>query len=123
LGHTAPCIWHHSRCGFARDDFEGCSFINGVGEHDRDDDCVGPIAKAHRKATCGYIRGLLEGSAVLDPDQLTDQLTMLADGATVTAMVTGSPRAANSAANAALALMDAATSFRRLPRHVGRAMA
>jgi len=93
---------------FSRSDFKGCCFINAVGEHDRLDNSVRPIAKAHRKATFVYIRSLLEGSALADPDQLADQLTILADGATVTAMVTGNPRTAGSAAKAALALMDAA---------------
>ena len=108
---------------FARDDFKGCSFINAVGEHDRDDDCVGPVAKAHRKATFDYIKRLLEGSAVIDRDQLADQLTMLADGATVTAMVTRSAGVAASAADAAVALLDAASSFRRVSKHIGRVMA
>ena len=93
---------------FSRSDFKGCCFINAVGERDRLDNSVRPIAKAHRKATFVYIRSLLEGSALADPDQLADQLTILADGATVTAMVTGNPRTASSAAKAALALMDAA---------------
>jgi AcrR family transcriptional regulator len=93
---------------FSRRDFKGCCFINAVGERDRLDKSVRPIAKAHRKATFVYIRSLLEGSALADPNQLADQLTILADGATVTAMVTGNPRSAGSAAKAALALMDAA---------------
>jgi AcrR family transcriptional regulator len=93
---------------FSRSAFKGCCFINAVGERDRLDNSVRPIARAHRKATFVYIRSLLEGSALADPDQLADQLTILADGATVTAMVTGNPRTAGSAAKAALALMDAA---------------
>ncbi len=93
---------------FSRSDFKGCCFINAVGERDRLDNSVRPIAKAHRKATFVYIRSLLEGSALADPNQLADQLTILADGATVTAMVTRNPRTARSAAKAALALMDAA---------------
>src|SRR5260370_13617087 len=93
---------------FSRRDFKGCCFINAVGEPDRFDNSVRPLAKAHRKATFAYIRSLLEGSALADPNQLADQLTILADGATGTAMVTGNPRSAGSAANAALALMDAA---------------
>jgi AcrR family transcriptional regulator len=108
---------------FARRDFKGCSFINAVGEHDRDDDCVGPIAKAHRKATCAYIKRLLEGSTVIDREQLANQLTMLADGATVTAMVSGSSGVALAAGKAAIALLDSVTSAQRVSKNAARVMA
>jgi AcrR family transcriptional regulator len=108
---------------FARHDFKGCSFINAVGEHDRDDNSVGPVAKAHRQATCAYIKRLLEGSTVVDRDQLANQLTMLADGATVTAMVTGRSGVAIAARQAAIALLDSASSYRRIGKSAGKVMA
>ena len=92
---------------FSRSDFKGCSFINAVGEHPLDN-CVRPIAKAHRQANFEYIRRLLEGSKLSNPDKLADQIAILADGATVTAMVTGNHTMAETAASAALALMDTA---------------
>lgn len=92
---------------FSRSDFKGCSFINAVGEHPLDN-CVRPIAKAHRQANFEYIRGLLAGSKISNPDKVADQITILADGATVTAMVTGNPKMADTAASAALALIDVA---------------
>ena len=92
---------------FSRSDFKGCSFINAVGEHPLDN-CVRPIAKAHRQANYEYIRRLLDGSKISDLDNLADQIAILADGATVTAMVTGNHRMAETAASAALALMDTA---------------
>ncbi len=92
---------------FSRSDFKGCSFINAVGEHPLDN-CVRPIAKAHRQANFEYIRRLLEGSKISNLDKLADQIAILADGATVTAMVTGNHTMAETAASAALALMDTA---------------
>jgi len=92
---------------FSRSDFKGCSFINAVGEHPLDN-CVRPIAKAHRQANFEYIRGLLAGSNISNLDQIADQIAILADGATVTAMVTGNPRMADTAASAALALVGVA---------------
>jgi AcrR family transcriptional regulator len=92
---------------FSRSDFKGCSFINAVGEHPLDN-CVRPIAKAHRQANFEYIRRLLDGSKISDLDKLADQIAILADGATVTAMVTGNQKMAETAASAALALMDTA---------------
>jgi AcrR family transcriptional regulator len=92
---------------FSRSDFKGCSFINAVGEHPLDN-CVRPIAKAHRQANFEYIRGLLGGSKISNLDKVADQIALLADGATVTAMVTGNPGMADTAASAALALIDVA---------------
>jgi len=92
---------------FSRSDFKGCSFINAVGEHPLDN-CVRPIAKAHRQANFEYIRGLLNGSKVSNLDKVADQIAILADGATVTAMVTGNHTTAETAAHAALAVMDVA---------------
>jgi len=92
---------------FSRSDFKGCSFINAVGEHPLDN-CVRPIAKAHRQANFEYIRGLLAGSKISNLDKIADQIAILADGATVTAMVTGNPKMADTAASAALALVDIA---------------
>jgi AcrR family transcriptional regulator len=92
---------------FSRGDFKGCSFINAVGEHPLDN-CVRPIAKAHRQANFEYIRQLLDGSKISNLDKLADQIAILADGATVTAMVTGNHTMAETAASAALAIMDTA---------------
>jgi AcrR family transcriptional regulator len=92
---------------FSRSDFKGCSFINAVGEHPLDN-CVRPIAKAHRQANFEYIRRLLDGSKISNPDKLADQIAILADGATVTAMVTGNHTMAETAASAALAIMETA---------------
>jgi AcrR family transcriptional regulator len=92
---------------FSRSDFKGCSFINAVGEHPLNN-CVRPIAKAHRQANFEYIRRLLKGSKISNLDKISDQIAILADGATVTAMVTGNHTMAETAASAALALMDTA---------------
>jgi AcrR family transcriptional regulator len=92
---------------FSRSDFKGCSFINAVGEHPLNN-CVRPIAKAHRQANFEYIRRLLKGSKISNLDKIADQIAILADGATVTAMVTGNHTMAETAASAALALMDTA---------------
>jgi AcrR family transcriptional regulator len=92
---------------FSRSDFKGCSFINAVGEHPLNN-CVRPIAKAHRQANFEYIRRLLKGSKISNLDKIADQIAILADGATVTAMVTGNHTMAEIAASAALALMDTA---------------
>jgi len=92
---------------FSRSDFKGCSFINAVGEHALDN-CVRPIARAHRQANFDYIRRLLEGSGVANIDKLADQIAILADGATVTAMVTGDQTMAETAASAAISLMNSA---------------
>lgn len=97
---------------FSRSDFKGCSFINAVGEHPLDN-CVRPIARAHRQANFEYIRRLIEDSGAKDLDRVANQIAILADGATVTAMVTGNPRMADDAAAAAMALLNIRSSAGR----------
>jgi AcrR family transcriptional regulator len=92
---------------FSRSDFKGCSFINAVGEHGVDN-CVRPIARAHRQANFEYVRRLLKGSDVANIDELADQIAILADGATVTAMITGDQTMAETAAFAAISLLRSA---------------
>lgn len=91
---------------FSRHDFKGCSFINAVGEHSLDSG-VRPVAKAHRKANFEYIRRLIADGDVTNLDHLANQITILADGATVTAMVTGDASMASDAGDAAVALFSA----------------
>jgi AcrR family transcriptional regulator len=89
---------------FSRSDFKGCSFINAVGEH-AVDNCVRPIARAHRQANFEYVRRPLKGSDVANVDKLADQIAILADGATVRAMITGDQTMAETAAFAAISLL------------------
>ena len=94
---------------FAQPDFRGCSFINAVAEAPLEGDCVKPIAAAHRQANVAFLVRLLDGSNLPDVTGLAEQIVMLADGATVGAMITGNARLLRSARAAALAMMRNAT--------------
>ena len=94
---------------FAQPDFRGCSFINAVAEAPLEGDCVKPIAAAHRQANVAFLVRLLDGSDLPDVTGLAEQIVMLADGATVGAMITGNAQLLRSARAAASAMMrDAA---------------
>jgi len=93
---------------FAQPDFRGCSFINAVAEAPLEGDCVKPIAAAHRQASVAFLVRLLDDVAVADLDGLAEQIVMLADGATVGAMITGDIGLLRRARAAALMVMQAA---------------
>jgi AcrR family transcriptional regulator len=94
---------------FAQPDFRGCSFINSVAEAPLEGDCVKPIAAAHRQASVAFLVRLLADAGVPDLADFAEQIVMLADGATVGAMITGDIGLLRRARAAALALMrDAA---------------
>lgn len=97
---------------FSRRDFKGCSFINAVGEHPLDN-CVRQIANAHRQANFEYVRRLIENSEIDDLDKIANQITILADGATVTAMITGDHSMASAAAEVAISLLRPVSSDER----------
>jgi len=90
---------------FAQPDFRGCSFINAVAEAPLEGDCVKPIAAAHRQASVAFLVRLLDDAGLPDLESLADQIVMLADGATVGAMITGDISLLRRARAAALAVV------------------
>lgn len=90
---------------FKQPDFKGCSFINAVAEAPIEGDFVKPIAATHRKANVTFIAQLFCGSGLSDVEMFAEQVVMLADGATVTAMVTDNLGVLGAARIAARALL------------------
>jgi AcrR family transcriptional regulator len=73
---------------FASDEFYGCIFINAVAEHDKTSSWVRGLAEAHLAKVHGRIMHLTTAAGVNDPAITADQISMLIDGAIVTAMMT-----------------------------------
>jgi len=80
---------------FEREDFFGCVFINAVAEHEKENGWVKEVAIAHREKINARLRAMVEASGARDPDMVTEKLSLVIDGAIVTAMVTGSSGAAH----------------------------
>ena len=79
---------------FADDQFYGCIFINAAAEHHKDVSWVVPIARTHLTAIRERILDLVKSSGLEKPDLIADELSLLIDGAIVTAMMTRDPAGA-----------------------------
>ena len=79
---------------FASSEFFGCVFINAVAEHEKRDGWIRDIAMAHRDGINLRLRNLAVAARARDPDELTEKIGLIVDGAIVNAMVTGDARIA-----------------------------
>jgi AcrR family transcriptional regulator len=95
---------------FREPDFRGCAFINAFGELGTDSDLVVDAVREHKALFRQYLVELADDlTDADDPTAIADQLLLLAEGATTTAAITGSPYAARAARAAATALLATTT--------------
>ncbi|WP_405922847.1 TetR/AcrR family transcriptional regulator [Streptomyces sp. NBC_00035] len=90
---------------FAEPGFRGCAWINSYGELGATSPRVTAQVHAHKQAFKNYLGGLVTDAGL--PAALTDQLYLLAEGAMVTAGITGSTEPAGQAGAAARLLVKA----------------
>ncbi|MCU1679277.1 MAG: TetR family transcriptional regulator [Amycolatopsis sp.] len=88
---------------FSEPDFHGCAFINSFGEVGATSPGVAAVVREHKDAFGEYLRELAAAAGY--PAWLADQLTLLAEGAMVTAGISGSPDSALKAKEAAAMLL------------------
>ena len=93
---------------FNQNNFYGCLFINTIGEYSGKDTPIRQICKEYKKLVKGYIHSLCEQAGAKDPQGLAEELTLLLEGATVTAQVSQNPKTAKIAKRAANVLIDKA---------------
>jgi len=91
---------------FSSKDFRGCAFINCMVELADRGHPARTAADEHKRLTTTYIFGLLKQAGVPDPEDLAQEFMILMDGAIVTAVREGSPRAAHSAKRIAAMLLQ-----------------
>lgn len=91
---------------FGQERFYGCPFINAVAEHDKDEKQLRAMAMRHKKVVLAHIEKLAAEMGADQPDVLAHQIALLMDGAIVAAMVTRSPRVADTAALAMKQLLS-----------------
>lgn len=85
---------------FAEPGFRGCAFINSFGEFGEPAPGIAAAIREHKDEVRAYLRGLVPGHAA-------DQLFSLVEGATVLAAITGNPAEADTAREAAEAVLAA----------------
>jgi AcrR family transcriptional regulator len=91
----------------AKPGFRGCAFINASVET-QPGSAIEAVSDAARDWVRSLFRGLAEEAGAADPDVLAHQLTMVYDGAVVTARMDRNPLAAATARTVAVSLVDAA---------------
>ena len=91
---------------FLQDSFFGCPFINAIAEHDKNDKALRAITLKHKRVVLAYLENLARDLGSAKPADLAHQIALLMDGAIVAAMVTGNARMADTAGQAAKALID-----------------
>lgn len=88
---------------FAEDGFRGCAFVNSFGELGGVSPAVAEAARAHKDAFRRYLCDLVTEAGA--PAPVGGQIALLAEGAIVTAAVSGDPGAARTAREAASVLL------------------
>jgi AcrR family transcriptional regulator len=95
--------WLHA--WFAEPDFRGCAWINAFGELGAASPRVVAAVRTHKDAFREYLAGLLVAAG--HPRSAAAAISLLAEGAVVTAAITGTPAPALQAKAAAVALLRA----------------
>ncbi|MEV8227018.1 TetR/AcrR family transcriptional regulator [Streptomyces sp. NPDC079167] len=89
---------------FSEPGFRGCAFNNSFGEIGATDAAVAGIARLHKEAFHAYVTGLV--TAAGQPEESAAACVLLAEGAIVTAAVSGTPEPAHQARKAAARLLS-----------------
>lgn len=95
---------------FGQPDYRGCAFINSFAELGGSSPGVVDIVRTHKRAFADHLAALVADAG--GPPALAAQLALLANGAMVTAAITGSVEPAREARAAARRLLDADTAPR-----------
>ncbi|ABW31862.1 TetR/AcrR family transcriptional regulator [Acaryochloris marina] len=90
---------------FKQPDFRGCAFINSTVELVDPEHPGYQVAIEHKRATSGYILGLVTMAELKNPEVLTQQLLILIEGAIVVSMMQGNADAAQQAKQVAATLL------------------
>lgn len=89
---------------FGEEGFRGCAWINSYGELGATSERVAAQVRAHKRAFADYLAALVADAG--RPAELAGPLFLLAEGAMVTAGITGSTHPAAQARAAARLLLD-----------------
>lgn len=90
---------------FATDEFKGCAFIRALSEYPEPDHPIHVAAWAHKRAMNRRFVAIVTEARAKNPAELADTISLLVDGAIVSAHATGALAPADSAKAAALNLL------------------
>jgi AcrR family transcriptional regulator len=91
---------------FSQNNFFGCLFISAASEYPDLDSPIRQASYEFKKLMRLYMLSLCDQLDVISPQSLASELSLLFEGATVTAQISGEPQAAQVAKKAAKTLID-----------------
>lgn len=99
-------IFDAAACWFREQNFFGCTFINAIGEYAEGNLSIRQVCAEYKRLGREFIKGLCEQAGAPDPQALADELSILLEGAIVTAQVSPQVDAASIAKRAASVLLE-----------------
>ena len=105
-------MYDHMGQWFSEPAFYGCMFINAIGEYSDREDAISQACQAFKSQMTAFVEELANEVAVEDAHALAKTLSLLLEGAIVTAQVAGRPDSAQTAKGAAKVLVDNALKHR-----------
>ena len=93
---------------FADENYYGCMFINVIGEYSEKDSAIREVCKEFKRSLTVYIESLASAAGVKDAAAVANSLSLIYEGAIVTAQVSGSPQSAQTAKATAKVVIDEA---------------
>lgn len=91
---------------FMQNNFYGCMFINAIGEYSENDSPIREVCREFKRLMRKYIEELCNEAGLSDPNELANELSLLLEGAIVTAQITKNPESAAVARNAANTIIE-----------------
>ncbi|MEH6516817.1 MAG: TetR/AcrR family transcriptional regulator [Halioglobus sp.] len=101
-------IFDVAQAWFSGKDFYGCMFINAIGEYSHGDTAIRRACQDFKTQVSAYVEQLAVSAQIDNPKALADSLSILLEGAIVTAQVAGNAESAGTAKRAAKVLIDSA---------------
>jgi len=91
---------------FSDKQFYGCMFINAIGEYADREDAIRQACQSFKAQMTSFIEELAAKANIENASELAETLSLLLEGAIVTAQVAGRPDSANTAKLAAQVLIN-----------------
>jgi AcrR family transcriptional regulator len=99
-------IFDVAHAWFSDKEFYGCMFINAIGEYANREDAIRNACQEFKSQMTSFIEELAIEANAKNPTELAETLSLLLEGAIVTAQVAGRPNSAETAKVAAKVLID-----------------
>lgn len=91
---------------FSEENFFGCTFINAIGEYAEENNSIRQVCAEYKRLGREFVKGLCDQAGAPDPARLAEELSILLEGAIVTAQVSPQVEAAKIAKRAAEVLIN-----------------